>query len=302
MKRILSQFRPEEILAICFLVVLGILNLVGQRQFDWSYMELMVSFSGSFFPYFFMAAALHLLLVVVWRKKNLKLHPLRDWMPFVVCLITYELLSKFANWINPNDQDALLAAIDHTIFGVHPTVWMERFISPGLTDYLSLTYALYFFWPPLLGCDLYLRRKLGSFRDLMLAVVLTCFIGYIGYLLVPAVGPQYFQSALYTRGLDSGPTGNAIIFTVDELKPILRDCFPSLHTAVTTVVLIFAWRHSRLLFWPILPLCLSLFFSTMYLRFHYFIDLVAGWVLASIAVHLAVRLNLWWYRNIKALS
>ena len=118
---------------------------------------------------------------------------------------------------------------------------------------------------------------------------------------MPAVGPQYFQSALYTRWLDSGPIGNAIIFTVDALKPIRRDCFPSLHTAVTTVVLIFAWRHSRLLFWVILPLCLSLFFSTMYLRFHYFIDLVAGWVLAPIAAHLAVRLNLWWYRNVSAI-
>jgi len=295
MKKILSNIRPEEAIAIISLLLFGIFNLSGQWHYRRPYAVIIAAYSES---YFFPAATLLLLSVVVWRRNNLRLHPFRDWLPFVICLMSYEALHDFVHWINPHDQDALLASIDYRIFGAHPTVWLERFINPQLTDYLSFTYILYFFFPPLLGFVLYFRRKIGPFRDSMLAVVIACFLGYIGYLLVPAVGPKYFQSALYTRELAGGTIGSSIIYTVDTLKPIPRDCFPSLHTALTTIVLFFAYRHSRILFYVVLPLAVSLYFSTLYLRYHYFIDIVAGWALAFLAAWSSVRLNSWWYRNI----
>ena len=54
------------------------------------------------------------------------------------------------------------------------------------------------------------------------------------------------------------------------------DVFPSVHLAASLYLLMFDWRHQRRRFWWFLVPCLILWFSTMYLRFHYFVDELAG--------------------------
>ena len=63
-----------------------------------------------------------------------------------------------------------------------------------------------------------------------------------------------------------------------------RAAFPSLHAAVSLVALVYAWRHVRAWFWVLLPFALGLWVSTIYLRHHYVVDLLAGWALAPVAV------------------
>src|SRR4029077_18302191 len=68
---------------------------------------------------------------------------------------------------------------------------------------------------------------------------------------------------------------------------IKRDVFPSLHVAISFVVWLYAYRNSKKLFWILSPLMLSLWFSTLYLRYHYLIDVVAGLILAPLSYWLA---------------
>jgi membrane-associated phospholipid phosphatase len=53
------------------------------------------------------------------------------------------------------------------------------------------------------------------------------------------------------------------------------------------VVWLYAYRNSKKLFWFLSPLILSLWFSTVYLRYHYMIDVVAGFILAPLCFLLA---------------
>ena len=62
------------------------------------------------------------------------------------------------------------------------------------------------------------------------------------------------------------------------------DCFPSLHCAVSSYILFFDRRHRRWRFWLYLVPCVGLWVSTLYLRYHYFVDLVAGFALSAAAL------------------
>jgi hypothetical protein len=69
------------------------------------------------------------------------------------------------------------------------------------------------------------------------------------------------------------------------LKPVNAgsncvDVFPSVHLAASLYLLLFDWKHWRCRFWWVVVPRLMLWFSTMYLRFHYFVDLPAGVVVA----------------------
>jgi len=63
------------------------------------------------------------------------------------------------------------------------------------------------------------------------------------------------------------------------------DVFPSVHVAASLYLLLFDWQHCRRRFWWVLGPCLVLWWATVYLRFHYFVDLLAG---------VAVALIGWW--------
>ena len=73
-----------------------------------------------------------------------------------------------------------------------------------------------------------------------------------------------------------------------------RDCFPSLHNGIIFLILLFAFKQSKTYALFFLPLAISLFISTLYLRYLYFIDMIAGFALAVIIFYLGPRLNNWW--------
>jgi membrane-associated phospholipid phosphatase len=113
------------------------------------------------------------------------------------------------------------------------------------------------------------------------------FLGLLGYLLVPAIGPMYTLRGLYTIPL-SQPISifNQQLEFMDFAR-IHRDVFPSMHVAMSFLVWLYALRNCRALFWLLSPLILSLWVSTVYLRYHYLIDVVAGLFLAPASFLLA---------------
>jgi membrane-associated phospholipid phosphatase len=71
---------------------------------------------------------------------------------------------------------------------------------------------------------------------------------------------------------------------LDSFEGITRDCFPSGHTELTVLVLYYARKFDRRIFWWLLPFGIGIVLSTVYLRYHYVIDVIAGAVLAGAIV------------------
>lgn len=209
----------------------------------------------------------------------------RDWFPFAFFLFSYELLrfSVFPS-ILPGDRDRWLLAIDRSLFGETPAVFLERYIRPALTDVLVGAYSLHLVLPPALAIWLYqVDRKL--FRFFLLTIMVIGVLGPLGYATVPAIGPKRAFPELFHRGLDGGlyvPVHEAL-----EAVRSPRDIFPSLHVGVSSIVLFFAYRRRRAVGHSLLlPVTLN-WFSTIYLRYHYAIDVLAGWAAAALAILIA---------------
>jgi membrane-associated phospholipid phosphatase len=222
----------------------------------------------------------------------------RDFFPFLLCLIFYETLHDLTPLIRKDVLDDKLIAIDRAVFGVDVAHWMGGFATPLLTQIMVVCYLSYFFAPAILAALIYWSGRRQLFRDCLVSLTVVTFLGFTGYLLVPAVGPFVFQNSLFADRLPGGglPVTEIIVATIDQMRGFARDCFPSMHTAHTTVVLVFAWRYSRRVFFAYLPMALGLYVSTMYLRMHYAVDVAAGFAVAAVAVWMGPRLERWWYR------
>jgi membrane-associated phospholipid phosphatase len=66
------------------------------------------------------------------------------------------------------------------------------------------------------------------------------------------------------------------------------------------MVLYLAGRYKRVLFYLFFPLIVGLIVSTVYLRYHYVIDLIAGAVIALGRLAIGLRLHAGWDRLYEA--
>ncbi|MFC1850088.1 phosphatase PAP2 family protein [candidate division CSSED10-310 bacterium] len=288
---VVKRFRPEEIIALIAFVILTWLSLSFGRQ---------VNLTPYILVMFVLFTPTFLIPMLVLSHKSIQqtsysiLKILRDWAPVVICLVIYENLHDMVHLINPQDYDQILSNLDEVLFGVQPTVYLEQFISPVLTELSYFAYMTYFFYPVISLGVLYYQRRLDKFRNLTLSIVMVVYLGFAGYVLVPAVGPQYALVGDYSVDLN-GYQLSALQQKIDDLFRISRDCFPSLHFSLSAVILFMTYRHNRWLFWFYLPCVLGLWFSTVYLRYHYVVDLLAGIPLIMLVLYSAPRLNSWWF-------
>jgi len=210
---------------------------------------------------------------------------LRDWLPFLVFLLTYETF-RTGIWklILVKDRDVELLQFDRRLFGETPSLLLQRFVTPGLSNAMAVFYFLHLVLPPVLAILLY-RRRWTLFREFLLAILLAGCLGSIGYVIVPATGPAVAFPHLFTVPLNGGlydPVARIL-----DVARAPRDVFPSLHVGISTLVLWYGFRRSRATGFLLLPLVFGNWVSTLYLRYHYLVDVFAGWLTAALAAALA---------------
>jgi membrane-associated phospholipid phosphatase len=218
---------------------------------------------------------------------------INDFSPVLYIILIYQSLGDLSQYLRP-DVDAQLIRLDFLLFGVNPTVWLERWIVPWLTGVLSLSYLSYFFLPARLVHTLYLRDSRRDFDLAVFVLLLGWYLSFIGYMLFPAIGPRYTLAHLQSVPLNGNLIGDFVSHLINLVEGNKQDCMPSGHVAIALLVLFLSYRYARLLFYLFCPIVAALILSTVYLRYHYVIDLFAGAALAAGCSLIGPRLYRWW--------
>lgn len=187
---------------------------------------------------------------------------------------------------HPGKTDLLLADIDRAFLGTNLSVRLQPCVTPALTDLMSFCYLLFF---PYLALSM-ITAFCGDLETLKRhsAGLFTIYgIGFFGYTLLPAIGPYSALKDQFVVPLEGGflTRWNAALV---QRGTTGVDVFPSLHCAVTCYLLFFDFRHNRRRFWIFLLPCAGLWLSTIYLRYHYAVDIAAGFALSALALAIAL--------------
>ena len=303
---------PEEILAIVLVVATAGVNIAIHHTLDANILFATVNTYQAIFNihihefgralrYFVMAYIAWEFLrflagrpvqVAEWSRSGKLAIVLRALPTYFLCGAAFGNLSGFIHRLSPTDHDQWLIAADRIIgFGHDPIKLLEPLVTEARVRFFLQVYLSLYLVPWFAMMLFVSRGQLRAFRDQVVAWWLALTIGWSGYLLVPAIGPQYSLRDTYVRPvLDV----ERVLAGGTEFLP--RDAFPSLHTGFSVTVLIVVWRNTKNWFvrtaftiWVV-----GIVFSTMYLRIHYAIDVVAGIPLAFLATWLARRINDWY--------
>lgn len=273
------KLRADDVVTFGYVLILTILVIIHRERIPlWPIYPIIHSVSVS---------GILLIVYLSERFPNTISFLLRNWYQFFCIPLAFRELNYLIHPINPEDIDRVLVEWDHSIFGVHPTVWLEKITFPILTEYLQIIYSTFYFLPLVLGAILWRKRMYREFQEVLLGVITTFYVSYLGYIAFPALGPRFEIAHLQTVPLKGILFADWLREALNTLERIQRDAFPSGHTGVTLVILYYSYRYHRNSFPFFLVIISSLIFSTVYLRYHYVVDVMAGFVLALVSFVIA---------------
>jgi len=215
------------------------------------------------------------------HSKNPVLRFARDWYPLPLYIFFFEELQGLVHIIFPGWFDRWLIQFDYGFAGVHPSVWLARFSSPALNDFMQFAYMTYFLYLVLLPAILYAEKDRLAFWNVMVSTAAANYIVYAIAVLLPIESPYHTLAALNTAPLSGGYFTTLIEF-IERFARVHGGAFPSAHVAGSMVAILASWRYRRWLFWICLPFFICMCVSTVYGRYHYVADVLAGIVVGAI--------------------
>jgi len=194
--------------------------------------------------------------------------------------------------------DYLVLDFEQYVFGVQPTLWLQKYTMPWLTEWMMFSYVIYVPMYPVLCGIIYFTRGELPMEEYFFALGLTNVFCDIGFILFPVASPLYYVPDIYTVPLD----GYVFTYLGELMRSQLHyagGSIPSPHAAAATIMWVMAYRYHRPSFYILTPIVLSLYVSTFYGRYHYLTDAVVGILVAGIALALAPSLMRAWDRFVE---
>lgn len=213
------------------------------------------------------------------------------------CFISYEWVAMILRALPHRSYELLMLQLDARIFGGNPSVWMERINHPVLTEYFQTIYVCYFPLLLLVGVALLLEGKAAALHRYILAFFAAVVFNHACYVLVPVQSPfliadiePYSAMVAYTTELHGLWYADSLREGLLKATTMRYDCFPSGHTMHSLIAVYFAWRARRSVAVFATVVGVSIVLSTLYLRYHYGVDLLAGALGAALWIHVSGRL------------
>ncbi|HLX35947.1 MAG TPA: phosphatase PAP2 family protein [Candidatus Limnocylindrales bacterium] len=233
---------------------------------------------------------------------------IRDWSPYILIGLTYELIRGFGPLVLGTVHMQGVVDIERTLLGgrIAPEVLQDALRPLTGIDVLALVgtvvYLLHTTVSVVVGIYLWQRRR-TVFYDFVAALVLLSIAGFATYLLFPEAPPWWAAAAgildgasgvpvivhltptaLNTLVSSAGGNGPALVgVAFGAMDPDPVGAFPSLHAAYPLLAYLFLRKVSRRAGLLMLLYAAIVWFSIVYLGDHYLVDIIGGGLYAIAA-------------------
>ena len=226
--------------------------------------------------------------VIIKRKisKNF-FQLLQNILVFALMTFLYKETAMLNTLIFPK-IDEFLSNLDQNIFKFQPSIeFSKHFNSLFFSELFYFGYFCYYLLPLVVFGILYkfLPQKIEEFGFILITSFL---LYYFIFIIIPAEGPQFYFTFPDNYIEAQGIFGNAIKL-IQKNGEAPTAAFPSSHVGISWIVIFWLYQNFRKSVKYFLPFVVLLMFSTVYIKAHYFVDVVAGFISAPIVFFLTFK-------------
>jgi membrane-associated phospholipid phosphatase len=209
----------------------------------------------------------------------------------------------FVDYIDP-----LVIGWDQALFGCQPSMlFMEALPYLALSELFYLSYFSYYLMIVGVGLALFFRNR-SHFFHFVSVISFVFYICYAIYIFLPVVGPRLFMREIEGYALPEAAWNLVDTHTFPaavqaglffKIMAVIYEIFeapgaamPSSHVAISLCTVYFSFKYLPRIRHLHLVMALMLCVSTIYCRYHYVVDVLAG--VATAAVLLPLGNWLYW--------
>ena len=221
---------------------------------------------------------------------------LKDWLPFVTVFISYEIMYSVVGTISANNLHSGPQLFDLRLFGQTPSLILQQTFRFPVLDYAgAVFYGIYFFVPTVFAFILWKKSPKNYWKYTVAFGVLT-YAALVTFLFYPVAPPWWQYNTAFNHAYTGPPVIRILTGSVDVQLglPVYRTlfdflsanqfaAFPSMHSAMPWLVYLYAYKLWKWKSLPIAIIPVGTWFSAVYLGEHYFVDVIAGIVYATVA-------------------
>ena len=161
--------------------------------------------------------------------------------------------------------------------------------NPMLCSWIILTYVAIKNNQLSLAAFLIIYLKIPQkIEELSFILIASFLLYYFTFILIPAEGPQFYfpfpENTIEAKGI----FGN-MVKLIQKNGEVPTAAFPSSHVGISWIVIFWLYQNFRKSVKYFIPFVVLLMFSTVYIKAHYFVDVVAGFISAPIVFFLTFK-------------
>ena len=275
-----KKINLTDIVILIFLILSGVFILLGNAKTE-------------HFPLLIGARIAAIVAVFAFIKVNSLFNNkitlfLRHFYPLLFTAYFYGETGYYNNIIFANLDD-IFVQLDQSIFGFQPSLWFslkyDNFWINELMFFSYFSYYLIVFVVPLI---IYLKRR-SEFEELIFIIIFSFYSYYLIFALFPVIGPQFYFPGEQAEIVHPGLFGKIVLF-FQYAGETPTGAFPSSHVGLSWIILLASIKLNKKLFLAILPLAILICFSTVYIKAHYVVDVIAGLISAPVLYFLGSKI------------
>jgi len=285
----LRKLNPFDIAVAAFCVYTGIYMLFGFKQIDHLSIHILFRILIIFIIF---------LLIKTKDSKNKILHFVRNFYPLILLGFFYSETDYYNNILFEN-FDPQIVSLENLLLGTQlslefsqqiPFQWFSELMHFGYFSYYLITFGV-----PLL---IYLKAP-KHFEKTMFIIVLSFCFYYIFFILFPVIGPQFYFP-VEQRSVPNGYLFQKIMNIIIETGETQTGAFPSSHVGMSVIFILLIAKYYKKFLYILLPLVIILIFSTVYIKAHYAIDIIAGLLTGILFYYISHKIYEIYLNSIKA--
>ena len=233
--------------------------------------------------------------------RNRALDFLRHFYPILFYAGLYRETAELSHGIFSGFLDPFFIRLEGRVFGLQPSLaFMDRLPYVGVSELFYAAYFSYYVMIAGVGVALFVRNRRHFFHYVSV-ISFAFYVCYLVFIFMPVVGPPIFfqentdyrlpadvQPAVpptFPEAITAGPFYRimALIYRTFEAPGA---GFPSSHVVIAIATVFFSFRYLRPIRWPHLAVVILLCLATVYCRYHYVVDVVAGILTAAALIPL----------------
>ena len=185
--------------------------------------------------------------------------------------------------------DSLFVSADQWLFGCQPSLEFSRnYPQQWISELMHLGYLSYYL---IIASTVFisLARSKECMQRSVFLILCSFFIYYITFIILPVIGPQFYFPEPDNL-LNSTGFFHDLMVAVQNLGEKPTGAFPSSHVGICCICMYLILKNSRKIFYILAPIAIILICSTVYIKAHYLIDVIGGFVSAPVYFWLSTKI------------